>query len=296
MEEARLYVFFFSVSFPFSLSLTHTHTQLRYDGPQKRTSSQKRAERMNNPKTAVRNSLTKIVDSIMRLDNFNIFREKVNGRYFPTYYQVVKTPMWLNKIRSNVREKRYKSRDEFLRDVKLLVTNSSLFNGPVHDITKAAQRIYEDAKRQCDVEAESFQIWEDQISVQEKRDFQKNNSFKKVGAFGGKGYVQGFDRTKKEEEKSEPADTSTTTTSKPVSKPLTLNVSEPPTPSFSESPTPNFSEPPTPNFSEPPTPIFSEPPTPLESNSPSSAMLMDIVDFESEDDEEDDEEDKAGLF
>ena len=231
----------------------------------------------------MRNSLTKIVDSMMRLDRFNTFRDKVNGKTFPTYYQVVKRPMWLNKIRSNVREKRYKSKDEFLADVKLLVTNSALFNGQMHVITGAAQRIYADAKRLCDIEAESFKDWEEKIATEEKREFQKKNSFKRGGAFGGKGYVQGFDRSKKEEKKSSEISTKTTETSESseistktteISEPpLTLNVSEPPTPSFSEPATPN---------------LFSEPPTPLESNlsSPSTAMLMDIDDFDSEDDDE----------
>eukprot|EP00938_MAST-03A_sp_MAST-3A-sp1_P004401 g4401.t1 len=257
----------------------------------------------------MRNSLTKIVDSMMRLDRFNTFRDKVNGKTFPSYYQVVKRPMWLNKIRSNVREKRYKSKDEFLGDVKLLVTNSALFNGQMHVITAAAQNIYADAKRLCDIEAESFKDWEDKIATEEKREFRKKNSFKRVGAFGGKGYVQGFDRSKKEEKRSseistkrpekisgsseiptktteisEPSEISSKTTE--ISEPLTLNVSEPPTLNVSEPPTPSFSEPPTPNFSEPPTPNFSVPPTPVESNlsSPSSAMLMDIDEFESEED------------
>jgi hypothetical protein len=225
---------------------------------------------MNNPLTGIRSALTKITDSIMRLDTFNIFKEKVNGRLYPQYYQVVKSPMWLNKIKSNVREKRYRSRSEFLRDLNLLVTNSALFNGQVHEITAAARRIYDNAKRLCDVEAESFEIWEQKLSADEKREFQKKNSFKSGGSFGGKGYVQGFDRNKKEEEegkkeKKKPAAISTTTTT---------------------ATTTTFSEPPTPTFSEPPTPLFSEPRTPA---SP-SAMLMDLDNFDSDDEEEEEKE------
>lgn len=46
----------------------------------------------------------------------------------PEYYQVIKNPMYLQLIKKNIRDQKYRSREEFLDDFELLRENCILYN------------------------------------------------------------------------------------------------------------------------------------------------------------------------
>lgn len=69
------------------------------------------------------------------------FHTPVNSKTVPDYYNIIKEPMDLQTIRSCIREKRYKSREEFLNGVNLIVRNSQMYNGPHHILTTMANNM-----------------------------------------------------------------------------------------------------------------------------------------------------------
>jgi hypothetical protein len=56
------------------------------------------------------------------------FQAPVSSKQFPTYRKVVKCPMDLKTISRKLNNKTYKSREEFVCDVRLMFTNCELFN------------------------------------------------------------------------------------------------------------------------------------------------------------------------
>lgn len=58
----------------------------------------------------------------------------------PDYLEVIEKPMWLNLIKENFKENRYKSISEFVSDMRLMFENCYRYNGPNHPVTKKALR------------------------------------------------------------------------------------------------------------------------------------------------------------
>lgn len=67
----------------------------------------------------------------------------MNRKAVKDYYDVIVEPMCMEQIETNLRERRYKSRDDFLRHVKLLSANSLQYNGAESPFTKVAQKMVE---------------------------------------------------------------------------------------------------------------------------------------------------------
>lgn len=59
----------------------------------------------------------------------------------PDYHNIIQHPMDLQKIRENLRQKKYQSREEFLSDVNQIVENSTLYNGAKNNLTMAAHNM-----------------------------------------------------------------------------------------------------------------------------------------------------------
>ena len=66
------------------------------------------------------------------------FREPVSEAQVPGYHSIVKNPIDLSDIRARNEAGRYTTREEFRSDIKLMVENCVLFNGPKHEIAKRA--------------------------------------------------------------------------------------------------------------------------------------------------------------
>nr|XP_046912927.1 LOW QUALITY PROTEIN: transcription initiation factor TFIID subunit 1-like [Dermatophagoides farinae] len=71
------------------------------------------------------------------------FHQPVNVKTVPDYYNIITRPMDLQSIRQNIRNKRYKNREEFLNDVNMIVKNSEIYNGPNHVLSTIARRLME---------------------------------------------------------------------------------------------------------------------------------------------------------
>ncbi|KAL7412713.1 SNF2 family N-terminal domain-containing protein [Mrakia frigida] len=80
-------------------------------------------------------ALMSVYDGIVALRNeatnephSTIFLTTVNKKTYPTYHLVVQKPIWLNKIRKDTKEGRYKSVQPFWDDFQLLFSNAYAYN------------------------------------------------------------------------------------------------------------------------------------------------------------------------
>lgn len=71
------------------------------------------------------------------------FLEPVKPKDEPDYYRIIKNPMDLKTLRTNVKNKKYTCREQFLDDVNLMYENSKEFNGKDHVVTKHAKFMME---------------------------------------------------------------------------------------------------------------------------------------------------------
>lgn len=71
------------------------------------------------------------------------FMEPVDPVAFniPTYFSIVKKPMDLRTMTERNDEGQYKSAKDLEKDMRQIITNSELFNGPDHDVTKIGKQL-----------------------------------------------------------------------------------------------------------------------------------------------------------
>ena len=82
-------------------------------------------------------------------DNIEWFLEPIRVKDVPDYYDVIKNPMDLRTIRQNINRGLYSSREEFLKDVKLIYENSLEYNGD-NEITADAHKLFQFCKEKLD--------------------------------------------------------------------------------------------------------------------------------------------------
>ena len=123
------------------------------DGPKRQNTCSRR--RQNTPLSQFNEILINIVDSCITFDNSQIFHNPVKKKDVPTYYDTIKNPMDLSTMKSKGKRCEYLTLDQFLGDLRLLKTNSEIFNGADHFITIQAVNIIERAEVliQTDIEA-----------------------------------------------------------------------------------------------------------------------------------------------
>ncbi|KAG4066992.1 hypothetical protein HA402_007740 [Bradysia odoriphaga] len=61
----------------------------------------------------------------------------VNTKQFPTYKKIIKSPMDLSTIKKRIQDLQYKSRDDFIADVRLIFDNCEIFNEDDSPVGKA---------------------------------------------------------------------------------------------------------------------------------------------------------------
>ncbi|XP_072931963.1 transcription initiation factor TFIID subunit 1 [Epargyreus clarus] len=69
------------------------------------------------------------------------FLKPVNKKQVKDYYTVIKKPIDLEAIGKKIQAHKYHSREEFLRDIQLLVDNCRAYNGPVSQFTRQAEAV-----------------------------------------------------------------------------------------------------------------------------------------------------------
>src|SRR5690242_19801622 len=81
-----------------------------------------------------------VVDSMIKLDLTKLFHRPVKKKDYPDYFTIIKNPIDLYEMKNRTKRSEYKSKDQFLDDVKLLVKNSETYNGDTHEVTKQAYK------------------------------------------------------------------------------------------------------------------------------------------------------------
>ncbi|KAF1769961.1 hypothetical protein GCK72_001778 [Caenorhabditis remanei] len=71
------------------------------------------------------------------------FHTKVDGKRFPSYYIRIEHPIDLGIIEQKNKKQEYKSVEDFLKDMRLILDNSLVFNGEVSIYTAKAREIWE---------------------------------------------------------------------------------------------------------------------------------------------------------
>ncbi len=75
------------------------------------------------------------------------FREAVDGKAFPMYYQVIEEPIDLSIIERKIENREYEHFEEIERDFKLMVNNCETFNGPKNGYTLMSYGVWRAFKR-----------------------------------------------------------------------------------------------------------------------------------------------------
>ncbi|GMR42308.1 hypothetical protein PMAYCL1PPCAC_12503, partial [Pristionchus mayeri] len=95
------------------------------------------------PKVTFATQLTDIVNELKMVEGSDYLMSAVNGRKIKDYYDIIKNPMDLQKIKMKISKNEYELRKDFLADVKQMLDNSLLYNGPTHMITETAKRMFD---------------------------------------------------------------------------------------------------------------------------------------------------------
>ncbi|XP_048585830.1 transcription initiation factor TFIID subunit 1 isoform X2 [Nematostella vectensis] len=109
--------------------------------------------------------LENIVMQIKTMPESWPFHKPVNSKQVPDYYEVIKNPMDIETLRQHVQDGMCRSREEFLENVKLLHTNSVLYNGENHEFTKTANSIYAACENILKEHEEQLSKLESEISM-----------------------------------------------------------------------------------------------------------------------------------
>ncbi|XP_065190693.1 LOW QUALITY PROTEIN: transcription initiation factor TFIID subunit 1-like [Sycon ciliatum] len=96
--------------------------------------------RRTNPHVDMGNILEKnVVEKMRQLPDSYPFHTAVPAKQAPDYYTIVKEPMHLQLMKENIRDRLYRSREEFMNHVDLMVRNSVLYNGNNSPLTQIAE-------------------------------------------------------------------------------------------------------------------------------------------------------------
>ncbi|BFZ24166.1 hypothetical protein BsWGS_27204 [Bradybaena similaris] len=97
--------------------------------------------RRTDPLVTLSSIFESILNELRSLPDIQLFLFPVNQKEVPDYYRIIKRPMDMQTMREQVRQKRYRSREDFLTDLNQIVENSKLYNGGQHLLTLSAQAL-----------------------------------------------------------------------------------------------------------------------------------------------------------
>ncbi|CAL1535229.1 unnamed protein product [Lymnaea stagnalis] len=95
--------------------------------------------RRTDPLVTLSSIFETILNELRSMPDIQLFLFPVNQKEVPDYYRIIKRPMDMQTMRENVRQKRYRSREDFLTDLNQIIENSKLYNGGQHLLTLNAQ-------------------------------------------------------------------------------------------------------------------------------------------------------------
>ena len=105
-----------------------------------------------------------IAAEIKQMNGTDIFWLPVSSKKVKDYYNIITKPMDIQTIKKKISDKSYLARDEFLGDWLQIYENSRLYNGPSHQLTSIAQRMYDQAKQRIEEKAEKIALLERTIN------------------------------------------------------------------------------------------------------------------------------------
>jgi len=88
-----------------------------------------------------------ILQKILGMNEAIVFIPPVDTKRYPTYASMIKRPMWLEKVQTNLYKGQYKTTKEFRTDVMQVWKNAKTYNPPhniVHNWAKMLQKLFED--------------------------------------------------------------------------------------------------------------------------------------------------------
>lgn len=122
-------------------NISQTHCDY-LDKPQKKVD-----RRHIDPLVSFATILENILNELRDLPDSQPFLLPVNAKKVTDYYTVIKNPIDLQTIRKKIQDKLYTNQQAFLDDVKLLVSNSELYNGSNHIIASQARNLYDNCSK-----------------------------------------------------------------------------------------------------------------------------------------------------
>ncbi|KAK2735213.1 hypothetical protein FQN57_001318 [Myotisia sp. PD_48] len=93
--------------------------------------------------------LSRCLQALKRTSDARFFKTPVDPvkLNIPTYLQIIKQPMDLQKMEATLKSQQYSTVDEFVRDFNLMVENSLTFNGPDHIVTIEGKKLQQSFER-----------------------------------------------------------------------------------------------------------------------------------------------------
>jgi len=88
------------------------------------------------------------IERMRSVENSWPFHQPVDGKRYKDYYTRISNPMDLKTLEQQVKERRYRTREEFLADVDLIVNNCILYNREISPLTATARKMAT-ACREC---------------------------------------------------------------------------------------------------------------------------------------------------
>lgn len=82
-----------------------------------------------------------IITAAMKEQSSWAFREPVDEKLVPGYHSVISNPIDLSTMKAKNDRREYRTREDIRSDVKLMLDNCVLFNGPRHEITRRGQEV-----------------------------------------------------------------------------------------------------------------------------------------------------------
>ncbi|XP_055334348.1 transcription initiation factor TFIID subunit 1-like [Paramacrobiotus metropolitanus] len=122
------------------------------------------ARRRIDPVVSLASMLEDILNEIRDLPGCDDFRAPVSSKKNPYYLTKITTPMDLSTMRRKLNAGQYKSREDFLADVSLIVSNCATYNGPEHALTVSAKKMLDTCLQRFGEREERFKKLEKLIN------------------------------------------------------------------------------------------------------------------------------------
>ncbi|GFW17271.1 transcription initiation factor TFIID subunit 1 [Trichonephila clavipes] len=111
------------------------------------------------PVVALSIILESMLNEMRDLPETQPFWFPVSAKNVPDYHRIVHRAMDLQSIREKLHQRKYRSREEFLRDVNQIVDNSTIYNGAKSPLTQTAHKMLEHCvKRFADKEEKLMRL------------------------------------------------------------------------------------------------------------------------------------------